>query len=144
MLMTMADCSTRANNFTTGLTYLKEVKERFEKGGDIIKLAYINQNMAEFLEAEKAFPEAKAHQTMAYKLFRQLFGDSDSRTVNSKERYAQMLRAAHTLEVNQKERHEQEETARKEKERLLWLDDENTTGGDKPKKGKKNKKGSKK
>ncbi|CAM9511511.1 unnamed protein product, partial [Ectocarpus fasciculatus] len=83
VLMRMADVATRAGDFANGLVYLSEIRSRFERGGDVIKLAYINQNMAELFEATKALQEAKLYQNAAYQLFRQVFGEKDPRTVDS-------------------------------------------------------------
>jgi tetratricopeptide (TPR) repeat protein len=130
VLMNMADCATRAGEFTAALEYLREIRERFEFGGDVVKLAYINQSMAELYEANKSLAEAKSYQTMAYKLFRQLFGEQDARTVDSKEKYAHLLRSNHSEQMNLLQQRQNEEEVKKEKERLKWLEDEDDGAAD--------------
>lgn len=144
VLMNMADSATRAGDFGTGLEYLREIRERFELGGDVIKLAYINQNMAELFEANKSVAEAKAYQTMAYKLFKQLFGDKDPRTVDAKDKYAHLLRTNHSEQMSLLQKRQSEEEAKKEKERLIWLEDESEAAVEAPSNKSGNKKKKKK
>lgn len=144
ILMSMADVATRAGDFASGLVYLAEIRERFERGGDVIKLAYINQNMAELHEATNNLAEAKSFQNAAYQLFRQVFGESDPRAVDSKEKYAHLLRSNHSQQMNLLQQRQSEETAKKEAERLRWLeDDEDGTVKTAPKKKKSSKKSKK-
>lgn len=144
IIMNLADIATRVGDYAGGLVYLNELKERFERGGDVIKIAYINQNMAALYEALKALPEAKVHQNSAYQLFRQMFGESDPRTIDAKEKYAHLLRSDHSQQMSLLEQRQNDEAAKKERERLRWLEDEDGTTAKAALKKKKSNKKSKK
>jgi tetratricopeptide (TPR) repeat protein len=122
-----------------------EAKKLINICGDQAMHAFICQSIGDTYALLRNFKESIAAYKQSYLINRQLFGETDSRTVESKSKCELVIRtSAEQSEIAAKERldRENEEKARKTS---MWLDDD-TVGKSSGKKGSnaKNKKGKKK
>ena len=126
ILTQVAQALTKSGNYSSAISCLLEVKDRFQAVNDQVKIAAVLQSIADIsLEQnnDKSVSEATAYQKRAYVMLRNMYGESDEQTQAAKQKCESILRANHTKQVDQLRKQQQEESAKKEKERLKWLVD---------------------
>jgi hypothetical protein len=139
----VAQTLARSGDHTNAVVYLLEVLERYQKNNDQVRVAALLQNIAEINADAGRFNEATTFQKRAYIMMRQMYGEEDAQTVEAKHKCESILRANHVKQQDHIRKVQQDEQAKKDKERLKWLEDDEEED-DKKKTSKKKKKATKK
>jgi protein TIF31 len=122
-------------DFGSAISCLFVARHRLEAAGEQVKAASILQDIAELYAAAEEFAEASNCQKQAYMLIRQMYGESDSRTIEAKKRCEAILRSTHAKALETARQRQQDEKTVRAKDRQKWLEDEDDDVDDAHKSG---------